>query len=196
MKKIGITGGMGSGKSTVAAFFRNIFHVPVYDSDTRARALYMEDPKLAEALKEGFGQDLYDSEGNFIKEKLASRVFGNPEALAHLNALVHPAVERDFLRWCDGHRHHPYLIKEAALLFESGTYKNLDLVYTVAAPEEVRIQRAMKRDGSTRTSVLSRMAGQWSEAERLSTAHGVIVNDGNLLLIPQLLELDRSFRDA
>lgn len=186
MLKIGITGGIGSGKTTVARFFEYMFQVPVYYSDIQSKLLLQTDIELIQSVQKEFGKHIY-IDGQLDRKSLAQIVFNNEEQLALLNSLVHPAVERNFEQWCRLYESKPYILKEAALLFESGTYKNLDSVFTVSASEELRIDRVTKRDSSTEAEVKARISKQWSEEQRNSHAQGIIYNNDKSLLIPQLL---------
>ena len=190
MLRIGITGGIGSGKSTVCDIFAHL-GVPVYAADREAQRLMREDPALIASIKKAFGTDSYNgTEPN--RPFLANAVFGNPEKLALLNSLVHPAVFRDFERWCVL-QHAPYVIKEAAIMFESGSYKQVHEVVAVTAPLELRIQRVMERDGSSRENILKRMQAQMPQEEVVKRAHAVINNDGTHSLIDQVMALHRLF---
>ncbi len=186
MLKIGITGGIGSGKTTVARFFEYMFQVPIYYSDIQSKLLLQTDKELIHSVQKEFGKHIY-IDGQLDRKSLAQIVFNNEEQLALLNSLVHPAVERNFEQWCRPYVSKPYILKEAALLFESGTYKNLDSVYSVSASEELRIARVTKRDSSTEAEVKARISKQWSEEQRNSHAQGIIYNNEESLLIPQLL---------
>jgi len=196
MIKVGITGGMGSGKSTVCRIFDTL-QIPVYYADDRARHLMEENPELRKKIADAFGADVYD--GKILQRKvLAEKVFNYPQELEKLNALVHPAVRADAENWMQKHRDYPYVIKEAALLFESGSYRDLDFIITVTAPVELRIQRILARDGISREEVEARINRQWPEEEKVKRSRWVIVNDEKNLLIPQvsdihqiLLELDK-----
>ncbi|HUX84122.1 MAG TPA: dephospho-CoA kinase [Chitinophagaceae bacterium] len=190
MLKVGITGGIGSGKSTVCRIF-SILGVPVYHADARARFLMQSDPGLKESLLSRFGKETYKEE-ILDRDYLASRVFGNPGALSDLNALVHPAVIRDAQAWFDS-QNTTYVIKEAALLFESGAFHLLDLVIGVSAPQPLRVLRAMKRDGKTREEILRRMKAQIPEEMKMLLCQEVLFNDERQLLIPQVLRLHQKF---
>ncbi|HYG14372.1 MAG TPA: dephospho-CoA kinase [Bacteroidia bacterium] len=192
MLKIGVTGGIGSGKSTVCRVFQQL-GIPVYSADLRARELMNTGKDLIKALKKDFGADIYDTTGQLNRPLLASRVFGDTAKVAKLNALVHPAVKDDFRKWASSQKGVPYVIKEAALMYESESYKGLDYVITVSAPKEIRIRRVMDRDNAKRADILKRMASQLSEQERLDRADFVIKNDGKHLLIPQVMELHGKF---
>ena len=173
MYKVGITGGIGSGKSTVCAILAE-FGVAVYDSDTRAKHLMNEDNILRERLVERFGSEVYCAEG-LNRRYLAERVFGNPEELKALNAIVHPAVMDDFDRWAL-EQEGSYVVLESAILFEASLDRRVDVSVAVMAPEELRIERAMQRDGAQREQIVARMNNQISDQERVERAKYTIVN--------------------
>lgn len=188
MIKVGITGGIGSGKTTVCHLFET-FGVPVFYADDAAKTLLHKNVKVISAVKKLFGKNIYDTDGNLKRSEVAALVFNNKRLLKDYNTIVHPAVFKAFDNWLKINKGHPYCIKEAALLFESGAYKELDTIITVTAPKAVRIQRIMKRDGASRKQVISRMENQWTEQERKAKADFRISNDGNHLLIPQVYVL-------
>ena len=190
MLKIGLTGGIGSGKSTVARIFE-VLGIPVYYADDRAKQLMVSDPDLIAGIKGLFGSKAYLPDGTLNRALIAERAFSEPSLLKKLEALVHPAVFTDGDRWHDAHQDVPYTIKEAALLFESGGYKKLDKVIVVTAPEEMRIQRVVHRDGTTREAVLARIRQQMPQEEKVRLADFVIVNDGNHSLIQQVGHIHR-----
>ena len=173
MYKVGITGGIGSGKSTVCAILAE-FGVAVYDSDSRAKRLMNEDNTLRERLVERFGSEVYCAEG-LNRRYLAERVFGNPEELKALNAIVHPAVMDDFDRWAS-EQEGSYVVLESAILFEASLDRRVDVSVAVMAPEELRIERAMQRDGAQREQIVARMNNQISDQERVERAKYTIVN--------------------
>lgn len=187
MLKIGITGGIGSGKSTACSVFKEL-GVPIYNSDQRAKEIMVEDRILMESLKDAFGTEIYTN-GALNRAKLASIVFSDKEKLSVLNNLVHPAVGRDYQNWLSQNKNKPYTIKEAALLFEAGIYKSLDYLILVTCPEEERIDRVVKRDGVTREEVKKRIANQWPEEDKLALSDFVLNNSGEELLIPQVVDL-------
>lgn len=191
MKKIGITGSIGSGKSTVVQLFAHL-GVPAYDADSRAKLLMSFSPALIKGIKHVFGDEAYTAEGILDRQHISRKAFHDKKILTRLNALVHPAVFQDFDEWC-AQQTAPYVIKEAALMFESDSYKQLDEVIVVTAPEELRIQRAMKRDHATREAIESRMKNQLSQEEKLARAQYEIRNDEVTLLIPQVLQLHHQF---
>ena len=192
-RQIGITGGIGAGKSTVTRIFAAL-GVPVYDADSRAKWLMNSDPALQAALSEAFGPQTYTAAG-LNRTYLAATVFGDPGKTAQLNRLVHPRVGDDYAAWVREHAGLPYVLKEAALLFESGSYQSLDRVIAVSAPLPLRIRRVLQRDPHrTEADVAAIVARQMNEAEKLARADHVVLNDEKTLLIPRVLDLDRTFR--
>ncbi|MFZ2897038.1 MAG: dephospho-CoA kinase [Saprospiraceae bacterium] len=189
MKKIGLTGGIGSGKSTVARIFE-VLGIPVYYADDRAKQLMVEDPELKAGIVALFGAEAY-SQNELNRAHIAHLAFSDPSLLKKLEALVHPAVLADGERWHNAQQGVPYTIKEAALLFESGSYKALDKIIVVTAPLELRIERVMRRDQISRDSVMSRIARQMLEEEKKMLADFVIDNDGSRSLIRQVWEIHR-----
>ncbi len=191
--KVGITGGIGSGKTTVCHIFE-VLGVPVYFADDRAKWLMTHDPALRNRISARFGDEAYLPDGSLNRVFLAQQVFHDREKLQALNALVHPAVHEDAARWHQEQvrRGALYTLREAALLFESGGYRLLDKMIVVTAPEELRIRRVMQRDGVPREAVLARMANQRPESEKAARADFLIRNDGEHLLLPQVVEVHRS----
>ena len=191
MLRIGITGGIGSGKTTASRVFQAL-GVPVYDADTRARWLMEHDAGLHRQLVAAFGPIAFDSAGRLNRPALARAVFGQPVLLARLNALVHPLVGQDFAHWAAAQQRagHAYALKEAALLFEAGSYQQLDRVVVVAAPRAVRLARVLRRDPvRSPADVQAIMAKQLDEAETTRRADYVLTNDGVQPLLPQVLAL-------
>ncbi len=188
--RVGLTGGIGAGKSFVAKIF-SLLGVPVYYADDRAKHLMNTDPELRKAIAELFGPRAYGKDGRINRPYLAKEAFGQPEKLRALEAIVHPAVFRDTDRWEEEHKDAPYTLREAALLFESGNYKKLDRIITVAAPEELRIERILQRDKVPREAILARIRRQWPEEEKIKRSDFVINNDGRHLVIPQILDIHR-----
>lgn len=172
-KVIGLTGGIGSGKSTIANFFKE-FGVPVYIADDEAKKV-MQSEEIIAAIKTAFGASLFN-DSILDRAKLAKIVFNDTDKLAQLNAIVHPAVKKDFDCWLKAKKEYSYVLYEAAILFESGRYKSCDSIITVTAPEETRIERVLKRDNTTREQVLSRMNMQWNDEKRISLSNFVINN--------------------
>lgn len=195
MLRIGITGGIGSGKSIASRLFQAL-GVPVYDADSRARWLMEHDVELRQHLSAAFGSDAYDAAGRLNRPALAATVFRNPELLAQLNALVHPHVGTDFERWALAQQQvgHAYVLKEAALLFEAGSYKQLDRIITVFAPQPVREARVRRRDPHrSAADVQAIMAKQLSEETKMQRADYVLTNDDVQPLLPQVLALHAAF---
>jgi dephospho-CoA kinase len=191
--KVGITGGIGSGKSTVCKIFA-LLGVPVYDADSQAKRLMIEDEVLVAQIKAEFGEQSYAKNGELNREYLSREVFNNSLKLESLNRLVHPRVGLDSERWLNENANAPYTIKEAALLFEAGSYRKLDKIIVVVAPEAIRVSRVVNRDKSrTQADVLKIMGNQMPEEEKISRADFVINNDENELLIPQVLKLHERF---
>lgn len=173
MYKVGLTGGIGSGKSTVAELMRDR-GIAVYDSDSRAKALMAGDEALRQALTAEFGAECYTAEG-LNRPWLAQRVFSNEAELARLNAIVHPAVMRDFATWAEAQEGN-YVVLESAILLEAGLESHVDVVVAVMAPQELRLERAMQRDGASREQIEERMRNQMSDEERTDRAKYAIVN--------------------
>jgi dephospho-CoA kinase len=189
VKQIGITGGIGSGKSLVCRIFQ-VLGVPVYDADSRAKKLMTTDRILIEEIRKEFGTLSYHANGDLNREYISANVFGNESKLKRLNELVHPRVAIDFKDWTYQHAGCRYVLKEAALLFESGSYKTLDAVILVKAPDEMRIQRVLSRDSHrTREDVEKIMRNQFSEEEKEMKSDYVIRNDEHELVVPQVLHL-------
>ena len=186
MIKIGITGGMGSGKSTVAKVFE-VLGIPVYYADDAAKKLMNEDAALKEKLIAVFGKEIYQ-DGILNRTHLSGLVFNNPDKLAQLNSIVHPATIADAESWMR-QQHSPYAIKEAAILFESGANKYVDKVIGVYAPIQLRISRVMQRDIITEEAVTARMNRQMEEEKKMSLCDYVITNDEQKLVIPQVLKI-------
>jgi dephospho-CoA kinase len=189
MKRIGLTGGIGSGKSTVASVFATL-GIPCYDSDRRAKELMLEKESLRTFLIQHFGPEVIQN--HQLQSSIISKiVFEHPELLEQLNAVVHPEVGNDFNAWCEK-QNAPYVLKEAALLFESGSWKNLDAIVCVTAPETLRIERVMQRNGFSREQVKARIQNQMPEEEKVSRSQFVIENDGNHSLIEQVLAIHQT----
>ena len=191
MLKIGITGGIGSGKTTVAKVFE-ILGIPVFYADQAAKLLMHTDELLIEALKSAFGDETY-SNGELNRSYLAAIVFNDEQKLLALNELVHPAVFKAFGNWVAGQQDAPYVLKEAALLFESGSYKLCDKSILVISPQQLKIQRVMERDMITEEHVLARMGNQFTEDQAKLLTDFIIINDETQLLIPQVLHLHEEF---
>ncbi len=188
MLKIGITGGIGSGKSTVCNILRNL-GVPVFTSDDAARKILNEEEEVKKEVIKAFGRDTYNSEGKLDRERMASIVFNDPKALGLLNTIVHPKVNEAFEEWAQENEKSPYVVKEAAILLETGAYHDLDKVVSVFAAKEDRIRRVMKRDNTDEESVKKRMRFQYSDEERNELADFIIMNEEGVDLLPKVMEL-------
>lgn len=192
MKKIGITGGIGSGKTTVCKIFESL-RIPVYYADDRAKALMIENKDLVNGIKNLLGDEAYFEDGSLNRQHIANLVFKDKNKLEQLNSLVHPVVAKDGILWQQAQSLVPYTLKEAALLIESGSYLALDYLITVWAPKETRIKRVMERDGTSREEVEARIDKQMSEFEKLKLAQFVIINDGKKSLVQQVHKLHLRF---
>ena len=187
--KIGITGGIGSGKSTVCAIFQ-ILGIPVFNADIEARKLY-DEPQVKEAIILAFGDIMYP-QGVFDKKAMADLVFQSTDKLKQLNELLHPMVQIQFDTWLQ-QQESPYAIKEAALLIQAGSYQQLDALILVTCPMNKRIERVMKRDRVTEDEVRARINKQLSEEDKRALCQYEIINDDRQLLIPQVLQLHHQF---
>ena len=186
MFKVGLTGGIGSGKSTVARVF-GVLGIPLFNADEESKRLLREDDGVKSAVIASFGAGIYPG-GELDRAALASIVFNDPEALAKLNSIAHPAVRKRLGRWVDEQRS-PYVLVEAALMVDTGWFRSMDHLVVVSAPEAERVKRVMVRDGVTEEQVLARLRNQAGEKERLAVADAVVQNDGTTLVIPQVLAL-------
>lgn len=186
MKILGITGGIGSGKSVVCKILATL-GVPVYDADREAKKIYEKNPELLDKMKMEFSEEIFDKQGRIDKKKLAEVVFSNPEKLKILNSWIHPLVRKDFQNWCASQHDSPYVVKEAAILFESGANKDCDRIVSVESPLELRIQRIRERDRKSRNDIERIIENQWSDEERSKRSDFVVYNDEKEMLIPQVL---------
>jgi len=189
MIKVGLTGGIGSGKSFVAKLFEAL-NIPVYSADKEAKRLMWRDGKLKHDIKNLLGVEAYHSNGRLNRQFIASKVFENKTLLTKLNALVHPAVREDLNYWFS-QQVSPYAIQEAALIFETGKSEFFDKIITVVADKELRISRTMKRDKCTRQSVLSRMKNQMPQDQKAERSDYIIDNNGSKSLIQQVYAIHR-----
>ncbi|MDB4918079.1 MAG: dephospho-CoA kinase [Mucilaginibacter sp.] len=192
MLKIGLTGNIGSGKTTVSKIFE-LLGIPVFYADDAAKKVMVTDQILIDSIKSTFGELSYFDDGTLNRKHIAGIVFNNVEQLAKLNSLVHPATFRAFDEWIKEINNVPYILKEAALLFESDSYKMCDYSIMIQAPVEIRIKRVVQRDGLTREEVESRDSKQFSEDKKTQLADYIIKNDDVQLVIPQVLELHQEF---
>mgnify|MGYP001269164553 CR=1 FL=1 len=186
MKRIGLTGNIGSGKTTVASCFE-ILGVAVFNADKQAKLLMNKDVNLKQSLITEFGKEVYlDNELN--RKYLSKLAFNDDLVLKRLNALVHPVVQDAFEKWTI-HQSGTYVIKEAAILFESNTYQSLDAIICISCPEEIRLKRILKRDDLSKKDVRQRMSHQWAEEKKISLSDYVITNDNSSLVMPQILSV-------
>ena len=185
--KIGITGGIGSGKSLVCQIFKTL-KVPVFEADKEAKEIIDSDPITRKALGELLGNGIFDPDGKINRHVMAGIIFNDQELLMKVNAIIHPAVRHRFNSW-HAEQKSRYIIQEAAILFESGVFRLMDMNIVVTAPEEMRIRRVMQRDGVTKEKVYERMKNQWPEEEKVMLADYIIRNDESQSLIQQVLEI-------
>ena len=186
MKKIGITGGIGSGKTYVSEVFKSL-GIPVFNTDIESKKIMITSEKLMELVKSAFGEGIYTN-GRLNKEKLGAIVFSDKSKLQKLNSLVHPFVKEEFNNWCKSQKS-SYVIKEAAILFESKANIGLDAVICVSAPLKLRISRSVKRDNTTEKEIKNRIENQISQEEKEKLSDYIIVNDTKELLLPQVLNI-------
>lgn len=189
--RVGITGGIGSGKSLVCRIFETL-GVSVYYADTEAKRIMLEDKKVKEQLIELLGDDAYKG-NNIDRSYIASEIFNNEMLLTRMNQIVHPAVHSDFIKWSGAITDSPYVIKEAAIMFESGSDRLVDATVLVYASETTRIERVRKRDGVEEKIVKERMKNQMDEEEKRQLADHIITNDNEHMVIPQVIALHEEF---
>lgn len=190
MKQIGITGGIGAGKSIVANVFKSLGY-PVYNADEAAKWCYTNNQELKNRVINLFGIESYDANGLLNRAFIAKEVFNNQEKLNQLNALVHPIVKQHYESWLKAHSKSALVFKEAAILMETGGNKKMDFTILVTAPLEVRVERVTKRDNTSREEVLNRINKQWSDDKKRPFADAEIVNDGTSPVLEQLLQLEK-----
>lgn len=188
MLAVGITGGIGSGKSYVCEIFAKI-GIPIYNADFRARFIANESAQVKKQILTFFGSESYlNNELN--RPFIASEVFNNPDKLNTLNRIIHPEVEKDYFNWLIKYKSFPYTLKEAAILFESGAYKKLDKTILVSADIDLRINRVMSRDNITKEAVLHRMKNQWPTEKIIPLTDFIIENNGKNLILPQIIDIN------
>lgn len=192
MIKLGLTGGIGSGKTYVSKIFE-AFGIPVYYADDRSKYLLNNSPKLILQVKDLFGANAYVGE-KLNNRFIASIVFNDKSKLESLNNIAHPAVEADFMDWCKKYRDKVYVIKEAAILFESNAYSQMDKNILVVAPLETRLSRVINRDGVLREQVMERINNQWPTDKIMPLADFIVKNDDKNLILPQILDIDNKIR--
>ena len=188
MIKIGITGGMGAGKSLVCKVFK-VFGIPVFDADTVAKKIISNDGSIKDKLISHFGPGVYFNDGTLNKAQLAAVIFNDNKQLKYINSLVHPLVFKAFDKWAEQFKNTDYVLHETAILFESGADVHVDKTIVVTAPIDLRIKRILKRDGISRSEIESRLENQWEQSRIVELADMEIVNDGKKLLIPQIWDL-------
>ena len=193
MKKVGITGGIGSGKSTVCDIFQ-LLGVPVFHADIEAKYLQNNDLIIIGNLTGLFGADIYLSSGELDRKKLAGLIFNNQNLLAKVNQIIHPAVKQRFINWSMEYANEPYVLYEAAVLLENGYASDFDKKILIVADENVRIERVIKRDSMSEALVRERIKNQMTDGQKISMVEYVIENNNRLLLIPQVIELDQLLR--
>lgn len=191
--QIGITGGIGSGKSLICRIF-SCLGISAYDADSRAKEVMTTDGILISLIQKEFGRLSYHEDGTLNREHLSEAVFNNPERLKVLNELVHPRVGEDYKQWLSEHHSDAYVIKEAALLFETGSHKSLDKIIVVSAPEHIRIKRVLVRDAQrSKQQVEEIMKNQLGDEEKMKRADYIIINDESRMVVPQVLQLHKVF---
>lgn len=191
--KVGVTGGIGSGKSTVCKVF-GLLGIPVFEADLVAKELLNTNDKIKQKLIDLYGEEIYTRDGTIDRKKLADIIFNDDIQLAKVNNIVHPVVREEYHTWNDK-QNSPYTIHEAAILFESGFYKMMDFTILVSADEKERIQRVAKRDGVTNKQVEERINKQWSDEQKLVLATKELKNNNRELLIPQILKIDKDLKE-
>lgn len=190
MIKAGLTGNIGSGKSTVARIFQAL-GVPVFHADQEAKNLYRDKAVLQE-VTEAFGKEVINEAGELDKARFASIIFSDKEKLRQINTIIHPKVRQKYYDWLELHQNLPYTLQEAAIMIESGLYKKLDRIIVVAAPKQERLQRISNRDGFDKQEILKRMDNQFPESKLRTYADFVIENHDHQLVIPQVLEIHKT----
>ncbi len=192
MLKIGITGGIGSGKTIICEIFKHL-NIPIYNADIEAKKILINNNIVRKKLINNFGENIYLSSSEINNKLLATIVFNDKTALNTINSIVHPEVWQNFLRFTQNKTNYNYVILEAAILIESGFYKKMDYVVTVTAPENIRIQRVITRDNAAKTNIIQRINNQISEQERIKFSDFTIINDDKQLVLPQVLNLHNKF---
>lgn len=192
MFKVGITGNIGSGKTTVCKVFE-VLGIPVFYADDAAKKVMTDDQLLISGIKEAFGNEAYFTDGSLNRKYIGNIVFNDEDKLKQLNELVHPAVFRAFDAWVEQQIHAPYVLKEAAILFESGSYKKCDRSLLIAAPFQTRMERVMQRDGVSEEEVQKRESRQYPQEKKEQLADDIILNDNTQLVIPQVLQLHQLY---
>ena len=194
MLKVGITGGIGSGKTIICEIFKHL-NIPIYNADIEAKKILINNSIVRNELIKNFGENIYLNSLEINKEFLANIIFNDKTALKKINSIVHPAVWQNFLYFMQNKTSYNYVILEAAILIESGFYKNMDYVVSVTAPEDIRVQRVMKRDNVSKKIIMQRINNQILEEERTKFSDFTIINDDKQLVLPQVLDLHNKFNN-
>ena len=190
---IGLTGGIGSGKTLVSKVFENL-GIAVYNSDIEAKLLMNNDSDIINKFKMIFGFEIYDENNRLNKKKLADLIFNDKNKLKTVNSIVHPAVKKHFTNWVQMQKS-PYVIKETAILFKSGIFKDVDKIITVTAPLKLRIKRISERDNISEDDIMQRINKQTDDKFKIKNSDYIIRNDGKKLILPQILTLHKNFSD-
>lgn len=193
MLKVGLTGGIGSGKTYISEIFKRL-NIPIYNADIQAKYLMNNSVQLIHQIKELFGNQSY-IHGELNRKHISNLVFKDRDLLKRLNAIVHPAVNDDFTVWCQSQEQKPYILKEAAILFESNSHKDLYKTILVTAPDNVRIKRVCERDNCSPEEVTSRINNQWATEKLAALADFIINNDDKQLILPQIIKIDSKLKN-
>jgi len=194
MLKVGITGGIGSGKSLICTAFSQL-GIPIYFADYEAKQLIKANPEIRAGLINLFGEAIYLPSGEIDRKKIASAIFNNKELISKINSIIHPRVRARYEQWLMQYQYIPYTLHEAAITFETGLYKTMDYMILVTAPEAVRIQRVAQRDNSSKEDILNRMKNQWPDEKKIPLAHFIIENDDHHLVLPKIIEIDKKLKE-
>lgn len=187
MLKVGVTGGIGSGKTLICNVFAKL-GVPVFNADSVAKSIMNNDGEVVLKFKDLFGPDIY-TDNQINSKKLADIIFNNKEIIQQVNSIVHPKVREYFIEWSSQYQAKPYVIQEAAILFESNAYKQLDFTINVHASKETRLKRVMMRDNVSEEKVIERMKNQFSDEQRMKLADFTIDNENNTMILPQIINI-------
>jgi len=187
MLKVGLTGNLGSGKSLIVKIF-SILTVPVYNADHVSKT-FLTDKIVQEKIRNAFGREVFSKTNEVDRKALGKIIFSDSRKLNTLNAILHPLVRENFRNWCNSQKEKPYVIQEAAIIFESGFRDEFDKIIHVSCPEEIAIERAMHRDNVDRGEVLKRMRFQWKDEKKAAMSDYIILNNGFELVIPQVLKI-------
>jgi dephospho-CoA kinase len=187
--KVGVTGGIGSGKSLVCSIFK-VLQVPVFEADLEAKILMNSNPEIRQELIVLLGENVYTGQGTLDTKRMAEIIFNDKEIIQKVNQIIHPVVRNKFIAWGQ-EQNSDYIIQEAAILFESGAYQLMDFNILITAPEELRIKRVMERDRTTKQKVLDRMDNQWNDEKKIKLADFIIYNDESNFLVTQVLEIHK-----